>query len=111
MILLYQWCLIFITIGKSNPPKVLTLLKQLPKPEESWIDLAYFLGYADDDPEIVAVRSVDAPAVRLQMFLRICRIPDCGDATQNVVKCLRESPIFGGLPRQVLFRQESGTNC
>ena len=84
------------------------LLRQLPKPEQSWIDLAHFLGYADDDPEMVAVRSVDAPAVRLQMFLRFCRIPDCGDATQNVVMCLRQSPLFGGPSSQVFFREEPG---
>ena len=104
--------LLFYSLGKSNPPDVLKLLRQLPRPEESWIDLAHFLGYTDDDPEIVAINSTVPPAVRLQMFLRFCQIPDCGTATNDVVKCLKESTLYSGvpIPRQILY-PESGYYC
>ena len=83
---------------------MLKVLRQLPKPEESWIDFAHLMGYSDDDPEIRAIISNVPPAVRLQIFLRICQIPDCGVMTVQVVDCLQENPLFGGQVR----RQQSG---
>ena len=96
----------YISSGNSNPPEVLKVLRQLPKPEENWIDFAHFMGYSDDDPEISSIiRSKVPPAVRLQIFLRICRIPDCGDMTYRIIECLKNNhPLFGGQLR----RQQSG---
>ena len=95
----------YISSGNSNPPEVLKVLRQLPKPEENWIDFAHFMGYSDDDPEISSIRSEVPSAVRLQIFLRICRIPDCEDMNFRVIKCLKDShPLFGGQ----LKRQPSG---
>lgn len=73
---------------------MLKVLRWLPEPEESWIDFAHFMGYSDNDPEICVIKSIVPPAARLQIFLRICQIPDCGAMTIKVIECLQEKLRF-----------------
>ena len=103
---LVVWKTYMLLSGMSNPPDILKLLRQLPRPEDTWIDFAHFLGYSDDDSEIEAIFANVAPAVRFQMFLRFCLIPDCGQMTSNVALCLRMSGIFDSQTQ--VFRQDSG---
>lgn len=87
----------------SNPPELLQCMRGL---EVTWIDLAHFLGYSDNDPEIKAIFANVAPAVRFQMFMRFCLIPDCGQMNSKVVLCLKES--LNSYSQSQVFQQHSG---
>ena len=87
----------------SNPPELLQLMRRL---DYTWIDLANFLGYSDNDPEIKAIFANAAPPVRFQMFMRFCLIPDCGQMNSKVVLCLKESLNYDS--QSQVFQQHSG---